>query len=191
MEIFEKVIIKSQISFLKSVLYLAAVVECGSVTKAAEQNGIKQTNLSRMIKDLEETLATSLFVRKSNGMVPTETAMVLYRHALDLQKNLSQVQAIRPKSANKKRFVRLYKPDSLSFSFLKEFSNALVKSVKEDEFFNVGIFYFKPNLSSEDYQVGEYELKNGAATQKLWIACQTNNPMAFSLTDFIISRLFV
>jgi hypothetical protein len=184
-------IIKSQIAFLKSILYLAAVVECRSVTKAAEQNGIKQANLSRMMRDLEETIAQPLFVRKSTGLVPTETAMVLYRHALMLQKNLEQAQSLKMNGSSKLDVLKFYKPDALTLGFMKEFSMAKIKYVAQDAEYHVGIFYENPHKNEKGYQTGEYELNIAGLTQKIWIVCQTDNPKACALMDFIISRLFV
>ena len=183
-------IIKSQIAFLKSVLYLAAVVECGSVTKAAEQNGVKQTNLSRMLKDLEDTIGKTLFVRKSNGLEPTETAMILYRHALTLQKNLETVQNLKNSSIHHPSELKFYKPKTLTLSFLKEFSGAKIKYVSPDSEYQVGIFYENPQNAKKGYQTGEYEINIGGLSQRLWIVCQTENPNACALMDFIVSRLF-
>ena len=183
-------IIKSQILFLRSILYLAAIVECGSITKAAERNGIKQANLSRMIKDLEKITGTPLFIRKSYGMVPTETALVLYRHALLLQENLQEIQSFKTQYALSRACVKLYKPDSLTFDFLQRFTECHIQLCDITDNFDVGVFYESPQHLSSDYQIGEYELYDTNITQKLWIAFLSNNPHACAVTDFIISQLF-
>ena len=188
---FEKLIIKSQLAFLKSILYLVSVVECRSITRAAEQNGIKQTNLSAMMKDLEETIGEPLFIRKSNGLLPTESAMMLYRHALNLQKNLEQIQGLKKKQGHRRSTLKLYKPQTLTLNFLKEFSKAKIKFVSPESDFDVGIFYEAPQRNDKGFQTGEYHLNIAGITQKLWIVCQSENPDACMLTDFIISRLFV
>ena len=169
---------------------MAAVVECRSVTKAAEQNGIKQANLSRMMRDLEETIAQPLFIRKSTGLIPTETAMVLYRHALALQKNLEQAQNLKAVQSSKPAVLKFYKPKTLTLGFLKEFTASKIKYVAPDADYQVGIFYENPLKNEKGYQTGEYELNIGGLTQKIWIVCQTDNPKACVLMDFIVSRLF-
>ena len=184
-------IIKSQIAFLKSIFYLAAVVECRSITKAAEQNGIKQANLSRMMRDLEQTIAQPLFIRKSTGLIPTETAMILYRHALTLQKNLEQAQSLKLNKSSKPTILKFYKPKTLTLGFLKEFSAAKIKYVAPDTDYQLGIFYENPQKNEKNYQTGVYELNIAGLTQKIWIVCQTDNPKACALMDFIVSRLFV
>lgn len=184
-------IIKSQILFLKSIFYLAAVIENGSITKAAEKNGIKQANLSRIIKDLEKSLATPLFVRKGTGLVPTQEAMVLYREALVLQEKLKVVQSLNMTRPEKTTPVLLYKPDSLSLDFLKEVSAIKIKYTPSVQDFDVGVFYEKPVQLNNSYQIGKYDMHIGKITQHLWIACLTEKPEACALADFIISRLFV
>lgn len=182
-------IIKSQILFLRSILYLAAVVECGSITKAAERNGIKQANLSRMMKDLEKITDTPLFVRKSYGMEPTETALMLYKHALLLQDSLKQVQFF--KSHNRTKVcVKLYKPESLILDVLQKFTKCQIKLCSAESNFDVGVFYERPHNLSEDYQIGEYTLHDKVLTQKIWIAFAAANPYACMVADFIVSQLF-
>ncbi|MBR1912683.1 MAG: LysR family transcriptional regulator [Treponema sp.] len=50
-----------------------AVVECGTVSKAAEKLNITQPALSRSLQNLEYELKTPLFVRSKNKLVLTET----------------------------------------------------------------------------------------------------------------------
>ena len=51
--------------------YAIAVAECKTITKAAQKLYIAQPNLSRALRDLEQELGFSLFVRTKKGMTPT------------------------------------------------------------------------------------------------------------------------
>ena len=51
--------------------YAVEVEKTSSITKAAENLFMGQPNLSRSIKDLEETLGIKIFRRTSKGIVPT------------------------------------------------------------------------------------------------------------------------
>ena len=54
------------------------VAECGSISQSAEQLYISQPAVSMTIKKLEESLGTTLFLRKPRGVVLTENGRLLY-----------------------------------------------------------------------------------------------------------------
>lgn len=58
-------------------IFLSAA-ECGSISKAAAQLYITQPAVSITIKKLEESLGTTLFLRKSKGIALTENGKLLY-----------------------------------------------------------------------------------------------------------------
>ena len=73
-------------------LHLAYAVEverCGSITQAAENLYMAQPNLSKAIKELEESMGFPIFSRTSRGVVPTARGkeFLVYARAI-----LSQVQ---------------------------------------------------------------------------------------------------
>lgn len=51
--------------------YAVEVERCGSITQAAENLYMAQPNLSKAIKELEESMGFSIFARTSRGVVPT------------------------------------------------------------------------------------------------------------------------
>jgi len=55
-----------------------AVVECGSVTAAAERLSVSQPAVSKLIMELERTIDLRLFVRKNRRVTPTQEARLLY-----------------------------------------------------------------------------------------------------------------
>ena len=58
-----------------------AVAECKSISKAAAQLYISQPAVSITIKKMEESLNTTLFIRKSKGVKLTENGRKLYENA--------------------------------------------------------------------------------------------------------------
>ena len=54
------------------------VAECSSISQSAEQLYISQPAVSMTIKKLEESLGTTLFLRKPRGVVLTENGRLLY-----------------------------------------------------------------------------------------------------------------
>ncbi|MDE6602705.1 MAG: LysR family transcriptional regulator [Lachnospiraceae bacterium] len=57
-----------------------AVAECQSISKAAAQLYISQPAVSITIKKLEDSLNTTLFIRKSKGVTLTENGRTLYEN---------------------------------------------------------------------------------------------------------------
>jgi LysR family transcriptional regulator, nitrogen assimilation regulatory protein len=72
--------------------YFVAIVDCGSLSKAAEQVYVAQPALSQQIAALESELDTQLLLRSSRGVKPTEAGKVLYRHARTMLRQMDQVR---------------------------------------------------------------------------------------------------
>ncbi|MBR1635796.1 MAG: LysR family transcriptional regulator [Lachnospiraceae bacterium] len=66
---------------IKDLEYFAAIATEGTISKAAEALHITQPGLSRKMKELEESLGTSLFERGSRRIHLTEEGMILKRRA--------------------------------------------------------------------------------------------------------------
>lgn len=75
----------------KSLNYVLAVAQTGSISKAAQNLGISQPSLSRYIKNLNHSLDIQLFVRKADKLVLTDAGERYVRTAeriLELSKDL-------------------------------------------------------------------------------------------------------
>jgi LysR family nitrogen assimilation transcriptional regulator len=72
--------------------YFVAIVECGSLSKAAGQLFVSQPSLSQHISNLESELNTALLLRSPLGVRPTEAGTLLYR---DAQQILRQMDDLR------------------------------------------------------------------------------------------------
>ena len=74
-----------------------AVIDNGSINKAADQLFVTQPALSRMLKSLEEEMGNQLLFRKSQGVVPTKEGKMLYNYAqsiLSEVRNLDKIKNI-------------------------------------------------------------------------------------------------
>lgn len=63
-----------------------------SVTKAADQLGMTQSNVSHHIAALEGRFKTSLFDRSSTGMTLTEAGRKILPHALNVMEELNTIE---------------------------------------------------------------------------------------------------
>ena len=59
--------------------YFQAIARSGSITKAAALVGASQPTLTVALRNLEERLGTTLFLRDRRGMVLTDTGRVAFR----------------------------------------------------------------------------------------------------------------
>ena len=69
-----------QLTF-KQIRYFQSIAEAGSFRRAAERLGVTQPTLTVQIAAMEEVLATTLFERQRNGVVPTPLARELLPRA--------------------------------------------------------------------------------------------------------------
>lgn len=67
-----------------------AVVDCGSLNKAAEYLNTSQPYLSRVLKDMEEKLGKTLLVRGKQGVYPTRDGKFIYGYAKTIIQNLKK-----------------------------------------------------------------------------------------------------
>jgi DNA-binding transcriptional LysR family regulator len=81
---------------LNSLRALVAAVDEGSLRAAARRLGVTQPSLTKLIRELERELATTLLVRATTGVVATAQGMVLYERAIAADRELSHaVEQIR------------------------------------------------------------------------------------------------
>ena len=85
---------------LNRLAYFAAVVDTGSFTRAAERLGITKAVVSQQVAQLEQDLGTSLLVRTTRRVHPTEAGrmfharcVMILREAEDAFDELAQAAA--------------------------------------------------------------------------------------------------
>lgn len=69
-----------------------AVVDCGSMNKAAERLNTSQPYLSRVLKTMEDELGKKLLVRGKQGVYPTRDGKFIYDYAKTIIQNLKKIE---------------------------------------------------------------------------------------------------
>lgn len=82
--------------------YAVEVEKTSSITKAAENLFMGQPNLSRSIKDLEETLGIKIFRRTSKGIVPTVQGEEFLTYAKSILAQIDEMESLYKKDAKNK-----------------------------------------------------------------------------------------
>lgn len=70
---------------------LVRVVDCGSITAAAERLHTSKSVVSKRIHQLEKTLGSRLFHRTGRQMRPTDSGLIVYEHACRLLERVSKM----------------------------------------------------------------------------------------------------
>lgn len=83
--------LKTKIILLKELLALKEVVDKGSIQIAACENGVKNSNLSHMIKDLEDEFHTKLINRRFDGSQPTNSTQLIYNDICAIEGLLNKI----------------------------------------------------------------------------------------------------
>jgi LysR family transcriptional regulator, nitrogen assimilation regulatory protein len=78
---------------VRQLRYFVAVVDMGSLSKAASVLAISQPSLSQQIAAMELDLGVPLLLRSSGGVRPTDAGKVLYRHARLVLRQMQELRA--------------------------------------------------------------------------------------------------
>ena len=117
--------------------YAVEVEKTASITKAAENLFMGQPNLSRGIKELEETLGVKIFKRTSKGIVPTPQGEEFLGYAKSILAQIEEMESLyKPEKNNKLKF-------SISVPRASYIADAFSKFVREADMSKKIEFSFK------------------------------------------------
>ncbi|MGY5453058.1 LysR family transcriptional regulator [Agarivorans sp. MS3-6] len=114
----------------------AAVMEQGSLSKAAKHLSTNQSTISTALSRLKKQIGQDLFIRSGRGVVPTAYASSLYAQIQHPIQQLNQVfQAIGDfdPAVSKRQFV-MTAPEHLQWILLNQFANKKNKDIRLEIF---------------------------------------------------------
>ena len=136
--------------------YALEVAKAGSVNKAAEELLIAQPNLSRAIKELEQSLGIAIFDRSARGMRLTPDGEVFVNYAGSILKQVDEVEELFQNGAvSKERFsISVPRASYISEAFTR-FSQCLMDVPKIEVFYKeTNALRALNNVLQEDYKLG-------------------------------------
>lgn len=113
--------IKKDSIILKSLLSFAAIARSGKIKETATQNGMKQSNLSKIITDLEKDLGIKLFNRVQNGVTLTENGRNFFQIACGIEKVLHDVRNYNTLATTIAGDIRLWTSEGIGSSYISAF----------------------------------------------------------------------
>ena len=81
--------------------YAVEVEKTGSISQAAENLFMAQPNLSKAIRELEDTFGITIFRRTSKGVVPTDEGSEFLQYARNIMKQIDNMESIYTAGKNK------------------------------------------------------------------------------------------
>ena len=110
--------IKDNTIWAREILSFLEVAKNGSINSTAEANAMKQSNLSRSLKDFEDRLKCHLLDRNYAGIQLTENGREVYKIACDLDKIIYRVKNFSLSNKNISGTIRLWTSDGLGTGYL-------------------------------------------------------------------------
>lgn len=110
--------IKNNFIWAREILSFLETARNGTINGTAEINGMKQSNLSKTLKSLEDKLQCQLLERHYNGVKLTENGKEIFKVACDIDKVLYKVQNFTASDANVSGKIRLWTSDGLATGYL-------------------------------------------------------------------------
>lgn len=146
--------------------YVVEVDKTRSINKAAENLFMGQPNLSRSIKELEDSLGIIIFKRTSKGMEPTAVGEEFLAYAKKILAEVEMVESIyKPDLEDKLRFSislprasyvsyafnnflkRIDKSKSIEFNYKETNAMRVMKNVEQDGF-NLGLLRYRTTFEN-------------------------------------------
>lgn len=111
---------------LRQLRYFVAIVDAGSVSRAATVLHIAQPALSQQLAHLESEIGTKLLRRSVRGVAPTEAGSAVYRHAQTLLKLAAETANVaRGAGSGASGRVRIGMPSSIAMILVAPLLEAL------------------------------------------------------------------
>ena len=135
--------------------YAVEVASAGSINKAAENLYMGQPNLSRAIKELENSLGIAIFDRSARGMTPTPEGEQFLAYAQKILNEVDEVEAIyRDGVTQRKRFsISVPRATYIAEAF-SQFTCSLGSDPCELFYMETDSLHAIDNILRSDYKLG-------------------------------------
>ncbi len=90
--------------------YAVEVERFGSITQAADNLYMAQPNLSKAIKELEDSLGISIFKRTSKGVIPTQKGAEFLEYAKNILTQIDKMEALNHTDDSKRQCINISIP---------------------------------------------------------------------------------
>ncbi|QHQ63133.1 LysR family transcriptional regulator [Anaerocolumna sedimenticola] len=110
--------------------YAVEVERLGSITQAADNLYMAQPNLSKAIKELEDSLGISIFKRTSKGVIPTGKGAEFLRYAKNILAQMDKIEALNTSEESGKQCINISIPHG---SYIAKGLTSFVSELDQDK----------------------------------------------------------
>lgn len=187
---FAKMNIKRESAIIRQMLYLLATIRNGKITRTAEENGIKISNLSMQLKDLEEATGAALLNRKSDGVEPTPAGLELCELAQEFEEILQRFRDWQS-SLQQEKAIYLYLPACLKMDLTAYDGEADVVVVGDVRDCDVAVELGDAQVADDEiFETTKVIVQSNAMTFNLRVVCrQKDNEEAVALYKFLVDSM--
>lgn len=113
--------IKSSINLIRGILYLHEIIRCKSISRAAEENNMKASNLGIIINDLEKQTGTKLLKRTHLGSSPTAEGLRVAQYAVELEEQIQKIRQWHENTHPRNRTLNIYIAPNMELDDCRDF----------------------------------------------------------------------
>lgn len=110
--------------------YVVEVEKEGSISKAAENLNMNQPNLSKCIRELEESVGITIFRRTSKGVIPTQKGLEFIACAKDVLAQVAEMETLFNKNTAKKQLFDIVVPRT---GYISQVYTEFLNAIQTDE----------------------------------------------------------
>lgn len=136
--------------------YVVEIARCKSISKAAESLNMGQPNLSRSIKELEDSLGITIFNRTSKGIEITDRGDEFIQYAKDILTQVDHVESLYRNDESQKQSFSISVPrvSYISHAFV-QFASMLDQDKRIELYYKeTNSFRAMSNIIEADYNLG-------------------------------------
>lgn len=136
--------------------YALEVNRTRSITKAAGSLYMQQPNLSKAIKEMEESLGYPVFVRTTKGMIPTQKGEIFLSYARELMDKITELESLSMDGENECQKFRISVPRG---SYIAQGYTEFIAALGEDKAIDFSICETNAigtidNVAERNYNLG-------------------------------------
>lgn len=179
--------IKRQIAIIKQMLYLSATIRNGKINLTAEENGIKNSNLSQLLKEFEDETGLALLDRKSDGVEATQAGLEFCTLAEELETTLLKFDNLCQLAAGSPE-LRFYHPENLKVDLGDFVGECYINYIKSDRNYDIAILNHEPE-SQEGMYITRLISEHNILMTTWWVASRLGNDKAAELHKFLVDSI--
>ncbi len=116
--------------------YAVEVERFGSITQAADNLYMAQPNLSKAIKELEDSLGISIFKRTSKGVIPTQKGAEFLVYAKNILAQLHKMESLNNKDESSRQCINISIPHG---SYIADGITKFISKLDQDKEITVNV----------------------------------------------------